>query len=534
MVLHTVRAAGWALTMAFVIALPTMADYEAGQRALEAGQPAEAFRHWREAAETGDGRAMLALGRLYRQGLGVLQNYVVAHKWFNIAASRGEAEAATERDALATKMTPQQVAEAQERAAGWQRDTHPVPGASDTATSRSNETAATAADAGPPPPRAIREAQSLLRALGYRPGPADGIWGRRTEAAYRAFLRDAGLPTTEMLTPEALRALRAVAKRRGHDGEDNRAAIAERTSTGAATPGAATVPLDALHRAAQAGDIERLKAVLGAGVDVDARDGRGWTALMYAVDKRYPLLVESLLEVRADPDLRAPDGATPLFIAAAHGHSEIIEQLMEVGADITVTGPDGKTAVDVARARWGDPDTVRESSEKIAVLALSEGMTLAEHMEAERTSDDSAFTEAKSKGTADAYQRYLLEYPNGRYSTEVRRLHTDAMRVEARQQLASRIADKAFSGTYANGNRITYRFLSTGKVVGTYDAGSFFGIPGTTPCSGKWHINEKEVQFNCDYGLGGSNISVTAKLDGAVLICREKSWMGIEIVHLTN
>ena len=61
-----------------------------------------------------------------------------------------------------------------------------------------------ATDAGPPPPRAIREAQALLAGLGYAPGPADGVWGRRTGQAYRAFLRDAGLPDAERLTPEAL------------------------------------------------------------------------------------------------------------------------------------------------------------------------------------------------------------------------------------------------------------------------------------------------------------------------------------------
>ncbi len=58
---------------------------------------------------------------------------------------------------------------------------------------------------------AIREAQELLAALGYAPGPADGQWGARTGSAYAAFLRDAGLPPEEALTPEALRAMREIA-----------------------------------------------------------------------------------------------------------------------------------------------------------------------------------------------------------------------------------------------------------------------------------------------------------------------------------
>ena len=41
------------------------------------------------------------------------------------------------------------------------------------------------------PPSATREVQAFLRDLGYAPGPLDGIWGKRTEAAWRRFARDA-------------------------------------------------------------------------------------------------------------------------------------------------------------------------------------------------------------------------------------------------------------------------------------------------------------------------------------------------------
>lgn len=42
---------------------------------------------------------------------------------------------------------------------------------------------------------------------------------------------------------------------------------------------------------------------------MDARDNVGWTALMYAADKGYLLLVEELLAAQADVDIRAPNGA---------------------------------------------------------------------------------------------------------------------------------------------------------------------------------------------------------------------------------
>ena len=52
---------------------------------------------------------MLALERLYLDGVGAPQDYVLAHMWFNLAASRGVAEGAKNRNALSVRMTPQQI-----------------------------------------------------------------------------------------------------------------------------------------------------------------------------------------------------------------------------------------------------------------------------------------------------------------------------------------------------------------------------------------------------------------------------------------
>ena len=51
----------------------------------------------------------------------------------------------------------------------------------------------------------LRQAQTLLGGMGYDAGPADGVAGRRTTAALRAFQRDHGLPTSGQLD-EATRA----------------------------------------------------------------------------------------------------------------------------------------------------------------------------------------------------------------------------------------------------------------------------------------------------------------------------------------
>ena len=350
------------LAVTLVAVQPARADFEAGQRAWDAGRPDEALTQWRAGAAAGERRAMLALGRLYVQGLGVIQDYVEGHKWLNLAASRGEMAALHERDALAAKMTPQQIAAAQERAAAWRPDAGEAAGSTDAGDAPEAVTAATASPSPspvaaasvppspppstpPPPPHAIREAQTLLAALGYAVGPADGKWGPRSDQAYRVFVRDAGLPATDMLTPDALRTMRRVAARHG--------ATPPPAPAPAPAPGSrrsATVSGDVLHRAAKAGDIDVLSALLAAGADVDGRDDRGWTALMHAVNEGQGPATELLLAGPVDPDVRAPDGATALFIAVSREYSEIVALLRRAGADPWLAGPNGRTAADAARA----------------------------------------------------------------------------------------------------------------------------------------------------------------------------------------
>jgi uncharacterized protein len=59
---------------------------------------------------------------MYRDGQGVPQNYVAAHMWFNLAAVRGgigDKDTAKNRDTVAAKMSPAQIAEAQKLAREW-------------------------------------------------------------------------------------------------------------------------------------------------------------------------------------------------------------------------------------------------------------------------------------------------------------------------------------------------------------------------------------------------------------------------------
>jgi len=79
-----------------------------------------------KAADKGDAWAQLGLGIMYQDGQGVPQNYVLAHMWFNLAASNpalekhGHDQAVRNRDAVARKMTAALVAEVQKLAHEWQ------------------------------------------------------------------------------------------------------------------------------------------------------------------------------------------------------------------------------------------------------------------------------------------------------------------------------------------------------------------------------------------------------------------------------
>ena len=53
------------------------------------------------------------------KGRGVPQDYVQAHMWWNLAAVKGNTDAIKNRDVVAAKMTPTQIAEAQKLAREW-------------------------------------------------------------------------------------------------------------------------------------------------------------------------------------------------------------------------------------------------------------------------------------------------------------------------------------------------------------------------------------------------------------------------------
>lgn len=62
---------------------------------------------------------LFELGLMYCIGREVEQDYVTAHKWFNLAAMKGSDDARTYRCEISREMTAAQVHEAQKQARAW-------------------------------------------------------------------------------------------------------------------------------------------------------------------------------------------------------------------------------------------------------------------------------------------------------------------------------------------------------------------------------------------------------------------------------
>jgi TPR repeat protein len=74
---------------------------------------ATAINWYKLAAAQGNLDAQNNLGLMYGKGLGVLQDSTRSYLWFSVATLRGDKEAQKNRDVVASKMTTEQIVEAQ-------------------------------------------------------------------------------------------------------------------------------------------------------------------------------------------------------------------------------------------------------------------------------------------------------------------------------------------------------------------------------------------------------------------------------------
>jgi len=100
-----------------------------------------------------------------------------------------------------------------------------------------------------------------------------------------------------------------------------------------------------LLTAAQKGKTETVKSLLDEGVDVNAKDRFGWTALIKAAMFGYNDIMKILLDRGADVNAKTNLGCTALMEAAKIGHLRTVRILLDNNADMNLTDKKGNTAM---------------------------------------------------------------------------------------------------------------------------------------------------------------------------------------------
>ena len=177
------------------------------------------FKHAAEwfakAADHGLKDSQYNLAILQARGMGIKQDLLQSYKWFAIAAKSGDQGAMSKRDEVFAVLTPAQQKTAEALVAAWvpklaKPSANSVANIPDAWKADAQTTVASSASPAPSlalDANVISKAQSMLGALGYNAGPADGQMGPMTRTAIRNFQESAGLPVTGVIDEGLLEAL---------------------------------------------------------------------------------------------------------------------------------------------------------------------------------------------------------------------------------------------------------------------------------------------------------------------------------------
>lgn len=102
-------------------------------------------------------------------------------------------------------------------------------------------------------------------------------------------------------------------------------------------------PADPLHRAAWAGQVDELRALVQGGAALDAVDDAGLAPLHWAAVAGQSAAAQLLLSSGADPNARARFDLTPLHWAALAGRAELVPLLVHRGARVDARNLYGMT-----------------------------------------------------------------------------------------------------------------------------------------------------------------------------------------------
>jgi len=105
------------LPILFVVACAS--EFNDGMEAFKRKDYKIALDKWKPLAEQGHDDAQYKLGKLYREGLGVEQNYIEAYKWYYIVAKKGYGGGYRYMKMIKKEINPVQVNTAEKLAREW-------------------------------------------------------------------------------------------------------------------------------------------------------------------------------------------------------------------------------------------------------------------------------------------------------------------------------------------------------------------------------------------------------------------------------
>jgi ankyrin repeat protein len=109
-----------------------------------------------------------------------------------------------------------------------------------------------------------------------------------------------------------------------------------------------------LHHAANNGAYHLVRKILGEGINeginIDAQDNNGWTALHFAANSNHFEIIDLLLEYKANPNLHDEQGNGPLWVAAmnAKGKYHGVLSLLKSRADPNHKNNYGRSPIYIA------------------------------------------------------------------------------------------------------------------------------------------------------------------------------------------
>ncbi|WP_265029684.1 ankyrin repeat domain-containing protein [Wolbachia endosymbiont (group A) of Philonthus cognatus] len=124
----------------------------------------------------------------------------------------------------------------------------------------------------------------------------------------------------------------------------------------------------ALHYAI---DAKTVRLLIEKGVDVNAADVRGHTALHLAITEKRLETVRELIKSGANVNAEEYENkCTPLHLACMVGKVEIVEELVKAGAEIEQADKFGMTAMDYAKNSKEVAEVLKKETDRIEKLFM--------------------------------------------------------------------------------------------------------------------------------------------------------------------